>query len=570
RRVLQGASAWPYLWHRVRFILPRGVLRTLTHFIEVLLLTQMVAWRYLVPFFFLRGAYYFFTSFHWGWLEGLRRDIREVVRSPRPFEFFPFLRTWLDAHLLWCGVVVASAFIWSFYGDDWVKSFSVFDLYAVSLALRWCLEGSARLLHSSVFAFRRVARPLWSFLVVDLLEPLVLILSFRAWGLFAFSVTAVFVGVLRAGLSYYYSRRSLTNSRLFERIGGFEKARAVESKLLWGARQFPGKRGLAHCFGREPLLAGAANLSTQFDSFLFVLLARWAPQLAATFFILRPVFAMVTGALRSFYFDFKSLDERLISLEAGEGLRLAKSIRLGALALGGLGWVALLFLEQSRRLPLALALLVGLWVVLRPLLAMEQVTAFSARRYGALVLVAFSAAISLACADFVLAFWKRPNSSQFFLTIADLVLVGMISLLYKTRRASRVRSYCRTLTQLESAWRLAEGPLRVVEVVLDRQLRISRARFLEAWDDSSSLPNDAIFLLKGRRTVYCLYSFEEAQRTTQSVQTLVNESSDWWSCVQGFSAGGCRSVQERYFPSRQALFDWLRQPETKTTASAQR
>lgn len=347
-----------YFWSRTRLALPRALQRALLGTLELYLLAQILPWDLLPPFFFLRGVTWLASGMHWGWLEGLRSSIRENHRARRFGEMKRVTASWLLGSAGLGVTAFAAATAWIVW-MPFAAGFSVFDAFALACAFRFSIEALARTYHASLYAVRRIHRPLWSLLLPDAIEPLGLIVTFPSLGLWSFVLWTAVAAIARAAAQAHFTRKSLDRARL----GGGVRRRFREARF-------------ADLQLRASLPPAFANAAAQIDSLLLITLtALGNPQLAALLYWARPLFAGVQGALRGFYFDLKWLEPRVPEVLIR---RFRESLQWWAAYLGttvgfAVSGALLLYGERDDRL-LSLFPLFG---VARSLFALKQVRAFA-------------------------------------------------------------------------------------------------------------------------------------------------------------------------------------------------
>ncbi|MBN2194470.1 MAG: hypothetical protein JW751_16755 [Polyangiaceae bacterium] len=380
-----------YAAYRLRYGVVRVALRTALHVVELALLSLVFPLSWLAPVFIVRTASSLFAVLWWGGLEALREQVRRLARERRGDAVGGVIDDWLVLSVIVAAALQLVAVGWAAFGPDPVGGFSIFDAYAIAAGIRVGLETIARTYHSGIFALRRIYRPLWTLLLIDVFDLLGPLLLWRAVGTWSFATSILAVGLLRVGILLHYTRR------------GYRGARLADRQLLQAARRAPrrlAKLGLGTAASHA--LAAAAG---QVDSLVLMALvagsrAGTSLRLAATLFVLSPLLGAGVGWARVFYFDFKRLQRGapLFLVERFEGL-------VGNVA-GGfpiLCW-ALGFASAS-------------------LVAPEVVNA------GSLVLLPFLVARSLFALRHVQAFAYQDHRVQAALALAVLVGLGLVVVL---------------------------------------------------------------------------------------------------------------------------------------------
>ncbi len=410
----------PYARHRLRFMLPRIVLRLGIQFFEVFVLASVLPWEYFTPLLTYRASTALIGGSYWGALEELRTRVRHEV-SKRHYETARLaIEGWLGLSLGLACCCLGGVGLWTHYAPDPASEtgFSLFDAYGVACFLRLAMDLVSRTYHAGIFALTRVYRPLATMLLPDVFELGMVILGWNQLGPWGLALSIVVAGALRSFWGYYYARKAYGHSRI------------PRPRLLgvWRAR-----RSLHVDALRRALVHALANGSAQLDAVLILALAQ-VPigegqelPLVVVYYVLRPLMSAAHGWTRVFYFDWKRLQAgvgrafqprmRVMLLRTGLGVVLTLGTLLGVLgyalwreqALAGL--TALLFLFAARTA-----------------FSLEQLEAFSLGQYHRLVRLAALVLVS------VLVFnWLHLGERQIVLGAAVVLLAAVVW----SRRARR-------------------------------------------------------------------------------------------------------------------------------------
>ena len=363
--------AWAYVAHRLRFVTLRVVLRTALHLIEVVALSQVILPEYLGPILFLRHATMFGQSLWWGALEPQRTALREAHRKRDAGAFAALSSRWSALAAVVIALEQGLVGIWLLMAPRPFPGFSIYDAYAIACGLRLGLETWSRTQHSAVFAVARVRRPLWSLVLVDLLEVFGLLIAWLRIGALAFALVLAVSGALRAGFTLFFVRMTRRQLNLPER------SRSV-------LREFRRNGWPVLPYGQLCKFA-ALNASLQVESLAVMALSTGAAgalglALALTIHALSPLFGAGYAWARVFYFDFKRLDNYASSLLAGRFARLldrvaiAYPLLLVVLVLPIAHWLAPELLFDAPWILTAL-------VVARSAFALRQIEAYSYADY---------------------------------------------------------------------------------------------------------------------------------------------------------------------------------------------
>ncbi len=290
--------SWAYARYRLRFLIWRVLLRALLHLIEIVAFSTIFSLEFLAPVLIYRSGMIIALSLHWGGLEQLRHQVRQAARDRRWSSVRPIIDAWLLATVVVGLLLIGGGTSWILFTPDPHLGFSVFDTYALGCLIRLTLDMTARTYHSGIFALRRVYRPLWSLLLGDGLDVIMVLLLWPWLGLWGFGISLAAVGIVRTGLVFFYARRTYSSTKI--------------PPLAWGStirswRQL--HRADLWAFIRH----GAANATAQIDAALIITLVMASGRmddmmgLAILLYLLRPFIAAGFSWARLFYFDFKRL-----------------------------------------------------------------------------------------------------------------------------------------------------------------------------------------------------------------------------------------------------------------------
>jgi hypothetical protein len=456
-----------YSAYRLRYALPRGLLRTGLHVLELVAITSMFRFEYVAPLIAVRSATAVIGAFWWGTLEGLRVRVRDSVARREYHEATLACQAWLSYSIDFGLVLLAALLCWLRFGPRPFAGFSIFDAFAIACGVRLFIEGVARTYHSGVFALKRVYRPLASVLLPDVLEVAALLVLLPLLGLWSLSVVALAGGIVRVLLTLHYSRRAYATTRLSPpRWLGLGRAR----------KRLPLRREL------RALWDGAANLSSRVDAVLVIgLLAgsRGASlMLAAAFYLLQPLLAAGQRWAGFFYLDFLTLRARHAPFFERRFERLLiRSALWFALLTAAVAALCVLWLRSDFPKPL-LALLAA-FIVLRSFLGLYQVQAFALHQHRYLIKLSLAALGAIGVA--VLGFGDGPLGLPVLLGSFTLVL-----LLLRPPRATSERPLEHCPDLLLPAWlsalqrESARGELWVMAAAVDRRSGVTRPRVARA------------------------------------------------------------------------------------------
>ncbi len=381
---LLGGRGFYYAAYRLRYALPRAILRCALHALEVVVVAAVFRFEYVAPLIAIRSALTIGGALWWGALEGLRVRVRQHATRREWQRARIACEAWLSYSVDLCLLLLLGLFVWLRFGPWSSEAFGIFDAFAIAGVLRLMLESVARTYHAGVFALKRVYRPLWSVLVPDVLEVAAVIALLPLLGLWSLSVVALWGGLGRVLLTFHYSRRAYQSTRL-------PPPRWLE---LGRARR------------KLPLLAelgmarhAAANLASRIDAVLVMALlassGKQALYLAVTFHLLQPLFAASQRWAGFFYLDFLTLRLRKSEFLERRFRSLLLRSALG-FALIVVGIVAPLVVWLKPDFPRPLLGLLCVFLMLRSYFGLYQVRAFALHQHGYLVKLSVGALVAVA------------------------------------------------------------------------------------------------------------------------------------------------------------------------------
>jgi hypothetical protein len=293
---LVGPAPMRYAVYRLKYVFLRAAVRTVFRLLELALFVSAFSFAVLGPVLWIRSVTLVGEGLWWGALEGLRREVRQHGTSGT--SPLATIRAWLALAGALGLLVVALSVAWVVWGPSRFVGFSAIDTFVLGCAVRWGLDLWVRAYHSGVYGIRRVYRPLWSLLAVDVADVVVFIAAYWWLGSWGFGISLALVGVVRALLSFAFTRRVYRQLKL-----------TVGSPRWWlrSARRhrWPVRHSVNSALG---------NVVTQLDALLVLglLLTPGDEEggllLAALFHGVAPLQAAAFSWSRLFYFDFKRLE----------------------------------------------------------------------------------------------------------------------------------------------------------------------------------------------------------------------------------------------------------------------
>jgi hypothetical protein len=306
----------------------------------------------------------------------MRGHVRDLHREGKT-RFVPkVLARWFGLALIVCAALLLLTIGWAFLDSIRPgRTFDVFHLYVLAVVFRLVLGVLGRTFHSAVYAIRRIYRPFFAIVGVELLGFVATLLLWPSCGVWSFPLAQIPVGIVAAILTFTYV------ARVYRFLG--------LQPLPW--RSDRSLRGVVpRMLTREFFMAGCAYGFMQLDYVLVVALFYGAHQsssgyrLFIFFYLIGPFIRSGYEWAQLFYFDLKRLELDLFSYFKQRFTRL---VRWAALVIGLLFWLltsicGTILVQQSLGMVYGLLLL---FFLVRSQLAFNQIRAFAERRYGALM-----------------------------------------------------------------------------------------------------------------------------------------------------------------------------------------
>jgi hypothetical protein len=357
-----------YAWYRLRFFFLRWLSASAVHICRVVLLSAAFSRRNFVQLLLAETAVGFLSSFWWGALEPMRERVRELRRQGRLFAVPQEIDVWLAASLVLAALVMAACSVWLLASP---RAFGPFELYGVALAVRLALQFVTRTFHSGIYAMRRVYRPAWSIVAVEVVAFATIAAVWPVFGAWALPLGTLVSAIAGSGITLYFTHRMYQFIGMRPRWAAL--LRVTRRKISW----------------TQVLAAGLSFGIMKLDAVLVFGLFDYARRSAGVplfvlLFVMAPTIQAGFDWAYLFYFDLKRLHAPtlapLLEQYRARITRLALVMGLAFWALGSLtGTVVFL-----RSLGTTYWLLCPFFVV-RSLVASAQIQAFSVRRYGVLL-----------------------------------------------------------------------------------------------------------------------------------------------------------------------------------------
>jgi len=445
--------AFGYVYFRLRYMWLRVFVRCAVHMLELTLLSSAVPEDWLLIFIGYRTVAGLLSSLYWGALEQLRESVRDHLRHRNIGSARLSIHNWLRVSAVLAVVGVVTVSVWIAWAPSEFQRFSVFDLFGLVCFVRLGFELWARTLHSGIFASRRVYRPLWSVLAPDLTEIALLVVLFPPFGLLSFVAMVVVGGIVRIGLTNYFSKRAYRGSRI----------KPPTVRETFSARNVLARRDMS-------LAAKFAlsNATSQLDGVIIMLLllaanagGEAAMLFASTYYVLRPLMAVAHNWVRAFYVDLRRIDGQCRLFQ--RRFRSLMSRTAVAMACGVVLLVLLATSLLSGGLPSPALLLLAPFFVARSLWSLRQLDAFASAQHAALIRVSLALLLAL----HLIAWWSS-SATALMITATVLMIAGGFAL--PTASDRRQHGSVVGLPRWLALAACAERPMRLTVLTIDRRL----------------------------------------------------------------------------------------------------
>lgn len=414
---LLTGSFLPYAWYRLRFFaLTQGWILAL-HLCEFLFLYRIFADRGMATVLVVQNVASVAGSFWWGALEVLRNRVRELAEENQKQQISALVGQWVSR-----AVAVAAALIGLGLGVAIARcvraqdTFSVFDLFVFVVCFRLGCDLVTKTLHSSVFALRRIYRPLYANLSTELVGLGIILLVWPVLGPWSYSLSILGVCIFSTAISARFTLRAYRRTRLPE----FR----LSARGIWPRP--------SRAEAREFLEAGLAYAISRMGAIITLVFSR-LPVLFVGFHVISPLVGVATSWAQIFYFDLKRMEQTVYAHFQPE---LRAFMRRLSWLMGILPWVVAAVVQAcfQTRWTLLGSLAALAFFASRSFLSALQIQFFSARRYR--VLIGSAAVIFAACAALAMAHVSSQAVVQGVLA-AGFVLSSLVLRSFKLRNASR-------------------------------------------------------------------------------------------------------------------------------------
>lgn len=414
-----------YFGYRLRYSLLMATAQFVVHVAEFFILLSTLGGVATFTVMVLRAGSLIVGGGWWGLLEVMRERLRGFAASGDPNSSAREIGRWLFlAVVIAIAVTVTAAvtlILWRGAGDD-----PVARLYSFLVVLELAVGLPVRVLHSGVYATRRVYKPIWSMFAPTLIQILVLGVGFFFYPTAAIVTAIVASNALGIWITVHYSLE------VYRLMGLRPEFRSAEHGLRDRLPRIPLKLGL------ETTLSG---LSMHLDAALVLALvgfygtdtrtfeltaglSAWQHVDAFRFFyLIMPLFRGTYGSASIFYFDLVRLRSTPV-LRALQLLFFRKLLWV-APAVGLFFWslAAALGLLVLHDIPATFLLALIPLFVLRSVIGLYQIRLFAEDRFGTHIATLVLLIVMLWLV------WMNPNPAADLIQITAAMMTQLIVLI---------------------------------------------------------------------------------------------------------------------------------------------
>lgn len=404
---LLGGSFLRYAWFRLRYFIFRTIVEVILRFIELKVLLSLLPTSVAYILIGIRILLVCGSGFWWGALEVFREKIRQLHRASKLFKIPDVISSWLSFSLLMSFAGLIILFCVTIYKLI-ANGVELVTVYGLICFFRFIVEIPLTTFHSGIYAIRRIYRPLYWIIIVELISSLGALALFPLIGVWSLPVTFLISSLVNFLVRFYYTKKAYYFYRYWPLKLNLSLKRWQRFLPLFQNNHFF-IAGLAHAFMRYEVLllilcfhhfkngVGSGNILT-------------------LIFILTPLLVASREWAQLFYFDFKRLEGELY-----ENFRrqFQKQVEDFSLLWGLAVWLIILGLSQF--ILKAYSINQFFWLapffLINSLLAYEQVKAFSDKNYG---LVIQSGLVFLVGTAFLWNFSSNPTAQFAYLSLTTL------------------------------------------------------------------------------------------------------------------------------------------------------
>jgi multidrug resistance efflux pump/ABC-type multidrug transport system fused ATPase/permease subunit len=369
---------YAYAVFRLRFFMGSSLVTGILHLIGFTILAFIFSGKTLVFALIVNTVSSLVNAWWWGALESMREQIRTMRHKGKTYLIAKIISPWFYLAIL-CSLFILTLTI------SWIlldtlrptQRFELIHLFVFAVGLQLSLSILLRTYHSTVYAIRRIYRPFFSIVGIQLLGLFSTLLAWPVFGVWSYPLMLIPVSLITNILTYIYV------SRMY-RVIGFPPIRGVFGQM--------NTNSLHSTLNKEFFFAGFSYASLRLDNLIIISLFYGAYNnaneydLFIFFYLISPFTHASFGWAQLFYFDLKRLDLELLQTLKK---KFEKFVWQVSWFMGGFFCVlacifATLFLQRNLGI---LYLFLVFFFLFRSHLAFFQIRAFAAQRYSILIIM---------------------------------------------------------------------------------------------------------------------------------------------------------------------------------------
>ncbi len=416
---------WGYLGYRLRYPLLIAAFRFAVHVAEFFILLSSLGGAAAFTVMMLRAGSLFVAGGWWGLLEVMRERLRGFARSGQRDASENEIGRWLVLAVVLAALTTAAGAVALLVlrpaGTD-----PVARLYAFLIVVEFAIDLPVRVLHSGIYATRRVYKPGWSMFVPTLVQLAILAFGFYLYPTVAIIVAIIACNALAIWITVHYCLE------VYRLMGLAPRWRPTDLRFWRHLPTIPFRLGIQTTLSGLSLrldailvlaLVGFYGTDTRtFD--LTAGLTSWQRIDAFQFFyLILPLFRGTYESAAIFYFDLV----RLRTMPAIRGLQLAffRKLLWTAPVVALFFWVlaAALGLLVLHDVPVSFLLALIPMFVVRSLIGVYQIRLFAEGRFGTHIANFALLAVLLWLV------WLNPNPAGDLVQITAAMLTQLIVLI---------------------------------------------------------------------------------------------------------------------------------------------
>lgn len=491
-----------YIAYRLRYPFLLATLRFAVHVAEFFILLSSLGGVAAFTVMVLRAGSLIVAGGWWGLLEVMRERLRQFARAREPGAADREIGRWLVlGAILAVLVTVAGGIVLlalSPAGDD-----PVARLYAFLIVVELAIEFPVRVLHSGIYATRRVYKPVWSMFLPTVVQLAILGVGFLLYPAVAIVVAIIAVNALSIAITVRYTVEVYRLTGLHPRLGPGPRLPVIPPRLGFETTV----SGLSLRLDAVLVLALVGFYGTNTRTFdLTAGMTNWQHIDAFQFFyLILPLFRGTYESAAIFYFDLVRLRgfpaiRRLSLLFFHRLLWAAPVIALFFWALAaGLGVLVL------RDVPMSFLLALVPMFVVRSLIGIYQIRLFADGRFGTHIATLVLLIVLLGLV------WMNPDPAGDLIQITAAMITQLIVLMNVQHLRDRRDPPLPTLLDLGSWTRalarenppVALGELTIPDTVTARQrsavVALARESFSGGGHCAFRTPRQLVYYQRGAR-----------------------------------------------------------------------